>query len=60
MSICFVEQKSNNLCASSQQTTSSKVLAMPLQQGIFGKSASKINNKVDSQIYRHILLPIIK
>ena len=37
--------KVNNLCASSQQTTNSKVLTIPSQQGIFGRRASKNKRK---------------
>ena len=36
MSACFVEYKMNNLCVSSQQTTTSKELTMPWQTGIYG------------------------
>ena len=45
MSVCFIENKINKLCASIQQTTSSKILTMPRQQGVFGKRSYK--NKIN-------------
>ena len=41
--VCLLRRKKKdiNLCASSEQTTTSKVLTIPRQQGIFGKRATE-------------------
>ena len=54
MSVCFAKYRINNLCASSQQKTSSKVLTIPLEQYIFDRGDYKNKwNKIDSHIKRH-------